>query len=144
LEFLEAVRPKGLHFLGAFARSRLMPRLTQLVKANADDVIDLSADGNPLRSVIISRGQGGRRRAERLAAVLGARSRVDELRRYLTEVGGYEGLEAKIQSRDAKKTLRTLAWALDLTDLEILAISAEGRGRPALMPARSYSLDAIA
>jgi hypothetical protein len=127
MEFMEAVKPRGLHFLGAFARSRLTPRLTQLVKVGADDVINVSADGNPLRSVIITRGQGGHARADRLAAVLGARSRIDELRRYVTEIGGCEALEATLDGEKAGKAIGTLTWALDLTEGEILAMHGDAR-----------------
>lgn len=121
IEFVQSVRPTGLHFLGAFAQSRLTPRLAQLVKANGDDVGKLSADGNPLRSVIVEPGQSAHKRADRLAAVLGEAARLEELRRYLTEIGGLDGLNAIMRGADRAKAMKTLSWALNLPTSQVMA-----------------------
>lgn len=123
IEFVQSVRPTGLHFLGAFAQSRLTPRLAQLVKANGDDVGKLSADGNPLRSVIVEPGQGGHARADRLAIVLGHRHRMAELRSYMEEAGGFEGLAEDLHGPKAQRVTRWLAWALGLSEQEVVCLA---------------------
>lgn len=123
IDFVQSVRPTGLHFLGAFAQSRLTPRLAQLVKANGDDVDKLSADGNPLRSVIVKPGQGGHVRADRLAAALGQRHRIAELRSYLDATGGFDGLAGDLGGPDARRIARWIAWVLGLAEHDVISLA---------------------
>lgn len=113
-EFLQVSRPKSVHILGAMANTRLMPRLAQIIASGLADDIDVSADANPLRSVIIARGQGAGGRRQALARELGARARRDELVNYVNTAGGLAALRAAYRSADRPRRARIVGLLSDL------------------------------
>jgi hypothetical protein len=116
ITFLRATRPAEIHILGAFAPSRLAPRLSQIVRAGVDDDVVVSADGNPLRSVIIAQGQGASRRADRLVQLLGRRARATALQELIAEYGGLAALASATSAasgRQYRKLAEYLGWILE-------------------------------
>lgn len=111
--FLREARPKSVHILGAFADSRLDPRLAQVL-ASGHHAIELSADANPLRSIIICKGQGAPARAATLVERLGVRARRQELADWVVSLGGREGVRAAFLAGDADRQRRILALICDL------------------------------
>lgn len=114
IEFLQTSRPKAVHILGAMANSRLMPRLGQIVASGLADDIDVSADANPLRSVIIERGQGASGRRQALARELGVRARRDELVNFVNATGGLNALRAEYRSADRRRRQAIVGLLSDL------------------------------
>lgn len=113
-EFLQVSRPKAVHILGAMASSRLMPRLAQIVDSGLAEDIEVSADANPLRSVIIARGQGASGRRQALARELGVRARRDELISYVNAAGGLAALRAAYRSAAPARRARIVGLLSDL------------------------------
>lgn len=116
IAFLRACRPREIHILGAFAASRLGPRLSQIVRAGIDDDVVVSADGNPLRSVIVAAGQGAVGRHDRLVQVLGRRARAAAFEDLIAESGSFDQLRSAIDTssgRDRRKLADYLGWILE-------------------------------
>lgn len=114
IAFLKTSRPRAVHILGAMAHSRLTPRLLQIIASGQADAIDVSADANPLRSVIIQRGQGAQIRREALARHLGARARQAELVNHVNAVGGLAALRSGYRTGSPDRRRRILSLLCDL------------------------------
>lgn len=115
--FLADARPRGVHILGALADSRLNPRLSQILDSGVADDLAITADGNPLRSIIIQRGQGADARRDALARKLGRRARRKELVLILADLGGHEGVRARLAAGDADARRRLLGLISDFSDV---------------------------
>jgi hypothetical protein len=116
-DFLRAARPRSVHLLGAFADSRLIPRLNQALDAGHPSLA-LSADGNPLRSIIVERGQGRSARHEALRFKLGRSARACELASWLAHLGGETGLAAAYHRASPDDKARIVGLIADLSDCE--------------------------
>lgn len=117
IDFLRASRPKAVHILGAFADSRLGPRLRQILQADVASALSLTADANPLRSIIIKKGQGRHERQAALRFELGKQARLQELADWIASFGGLAGLQSEYQSRDQRGRRRMTGLISDLTNL---------------------------
>lgn len=120
--FLRTARPKAVHVLGALADSRLAPRLNQIIDSGLADSLRISADGNPLRSVIIRKGQGAEGRRQAISERLGRASRLQELRDYLVARGGHEGVRAELANAPPQVRDRTIALISDLSGASIQTV----------------------
>lgn len=114
--FLADARPKAVHILGALADSRLNPRVSQILDSGIADQLEITSDGNPLRSIIIRRGQGADDRRAALAAKLGRRARLRELNVILDRHGGHEGVRARLVGADPDARRRLVLLLADLAD----------------------------
>lgn len=114
--FLAEAKPPSVHILGALADSRLNPRLSQILDSGIADTVTITADGNPLRSIIIQRGQGAEGRREALRAKLGRRARRRELRLILADYGGHEGVRARLSEGDDDARRRLILLLSDFSD----------------------------
>lgn len=117
IQFLQTASPRAVHVLGAFADSRLTPRLTQIVDAGLARSITVSADGNPLRSIIIDKGQSAEGRRSALRHKLGAETRRQELQHILTDFGGLTGLRRQYADRRAEGRRRLVGLLSDFSNL---------------------------
>jgi hypothetical protein len=125
--FLQSARPRAVHVLGAFAESRIRPRLEQILASGIAEAIDVSADANPLRSVVVERGQHADDRRARLADVLSVRARQDELEGWIASLGGEEGLKAAYAAADEDRRRRMVGLISDLAGVtEFVAATAYG------------------
>lgn len=115
--FLQQSRPKAVHILGAFADSRLTPRLSQIVEAGLAQSISVSTDGNPLRSIIIEAGQGAEGRREALRSKLGAAARRRELHYIIDDLGGPGALPAVYAGSDPQGRQRLIGLLADFSDI---------------------------
>ena len=115
--FLQQARPKAVHILGAFADSRLTPRLSQIVEAGLARSISVSTDGNPLRSIIIEAGQGADGRREALRSKLGAAARRRELSYIIDDLGGPGALPGVYAAHDPQGRQRLIGLLADFSDL---------------------------
>lgn len=133
--FLAEAKPPAIHILGALADSRLNPRLSQILDSGIADDLTLSADGNPLRSIIVERGQGAHARRDALAHKLGRRARRKELALILADLGGHEGVRARLASGDSDARRRLLGLISDFSDVppEVVA-QRYGSTFPSLVP----------
>jgi len=116
-EFLRQARPRAVHILGAFAPSRLTPRLTQILDSGLSESLEVSADANPLRSIIIERGQGAQTRRDRLVERLGKGARRRALLDFVNELGGPSGLHAHLAGACDDRRRRVIALISDLSGL---------------------------
>lgn len=116
--FLGEAKPRGVHILGALADSRLNPRLSQIVESGHEPAW-VSADANPLRSIIIEKGQTPEQRQDRLRDRLGERARLDELETWLERNGGAEGLRTAFAGADGDRRERILGLLMDLSGLDL-------------------------
>lgn len=112
--FLSDCRPQAIHILGAFADSRLTPRLNQVLDAGLAD-IEVSADANPLRSIIVERGQSAAERRATLALKLGVRARFAELDAWISDMGGRESTRLEFHNAPGEMRRRMLALMCELS-----------------------------
>jgi hypothetical protein len=115
--FLTTAQPRAVHILGAFADSRVTPRLNQILDSGLDNDIAVSADANPLRSIIIERGQGADGRRDRLAGKLGTRARREALMAYVKEQGGIESLREHLLAYSDDRRHRVVSLLSDYSEL---------------------------
>lgn len=120
--FLSAARPRAVHILGAFADSRVTPRLNQVLDAGLGDTIEVSSDANPLRSIIIARGQGAAGRHDALVAHLGRASRLAALADFVDECGGYAGLLQRLAASSSDQRRRDLRFIAQTTGADPHAV----------------------
>lgn len=113
-EFLADAKPRGVHILGAFADSRIAPRLAQIV-ASGHEPEWVSSDGNPLRSIIIERGQSAAERAEKLRDRLGESHRQAELDDWIGANGGIEDVREAFAAAAPERQARILGLFMDLS-----------------------------
>jgi hypothetical protein len=95
-QFLKDAKPRAVHILGAFADSRVTPRLNQILDSGIADDLMVSADANPLRSIIIARGQGAAGRRHALVSRLGDKARKEALIQYIERQGGIDVLKTRL------------------------------------------------
>lgn len=114
--FLAIARPKAVHILGALADSRLNPRLSQILDSGIADQLEITSDGNPLRSIIIRRGQGADERRAALAEKLGRRARRRELGIILARHGGHEGVRARLAGANPDARRRLILLIADFAE----------------------------
>lgn len=114
--FLADAQPQAVHILGALADSRLNPRLRQILDSGIADRLTITADGNPLRSIIIARGQGAATRRALLAEKLGRRARRRELVQIIDKLGGHEGVRARLAAADDDERRRLLGLLSDFSE----------------------------
>lgn len=122
VNFLRGSRPRAVHILGAFADSRLTPRLCQIVEAGVAREIEVSTDGNPLRSIIIEKGQGRDGRRAAIRQKLGAAARRRELEFTVNQYGGLGGLQREYACRSDESRRRLVGLLSDFSDLPIARV----------------------
>lgn len=120
--FLRDAKPRGVHILGALADSRLTPRLAQIVESGHTPE-HVSADANPLRSIIIERGQSPEQRAAKLRDRLGERARQEHLDQWIAHHGGLEAVRAAYLGASVESQARIMGLFMDLTGLEPDAVA---------------------
>jgi hypothetical protein len=113
--FLREAKPRAVHILGAFADSRLTPRLNQILDSGIADQVEVTADANPLRSIIIEKGQTGPERRATLADKLGESARAKELEQVIRRHGGVEAMRAHYDAADGDRQRRMVGLISDLS-----------------------------
>lgn len=123
-QFLREARPRAVHILGALADSRLRPRMAQVLASGQSDSIEISADANPLRSVVIERGQGRAGRRAALHDQMGRRRRRSELVSAINRAGGFHAFRTAYTEACGVERRQTIRLLTDLTgDPEPAAIA---------------------
>lgn len=113
--FLREAKPRSVHILGALADSRLRPRMAQIIASGQSGAIEITADANPLRSVVIEKGQGRAGRRVALQDQMGRRRRRSELVGVINRAGGFHAFRTAYTRASALERQQTVRLLTDLT-----------------------------
>ncbi|QOT82229.1 DUF6884 domain-containing protein [Cupriavidus basilensis] len=116
--FLLDRKPQAIHFLGSLHDSRLTKWLKAIVNAGMSDAIEVSADANPLRSMVLPR-DGTKlapgERCDRIIDGLSARARATELSNVFAQYGGRDQMREALGGADFERQQRLLGLISDLS-----------------------------
>lgn len=116
--FLAARKPARVHFLGALHEKRLNPWLQAVVDAGVDGDVEVTADANPLRSMILPRDGtklGPGERQEKITEKLGKPARLRELGNVIASYGGPDGVKKMLAGADFEQQQRFIGLVSDLS-----------------------------